>query len=324
MLTTTVGHYPKIGGKAPNLRAAKNRLDRGDATPEEVAHIADEVTIEVIQEQIDAGIDLVTDGQIRWDDGQTYFARGIQGFSINGLTRCFDNNTYYRQPVVEASVGWTGPIACNDFDFAREHSSRPVKAVLIGPYSLARLSVLKSGYESLRPLVLDLAEALNNEALALERAGAPVIQFDEPCILRNPGDMDLFLEASDRAVRGLTVKTAVYTYFGDASAVAGGLFRSPFQVVGLDFASGKANWEAVKEFPQDKELGFGVMDARNTRLETVEEIVEACKRVAERVTPERLHVNPSSGLEFLPRDKAQQKLVRLAEGVRQAKEALHA
>ncbi|PZC47415.1 MAG: 5-methyltetrahydropteroyltriglutamate--homocysteine methyltransferase [Chloroflexi bacterium] len=324
MLTTTVGNYPKIGGKAPNLRAAKNRLDRGETSPEEVARIADEVTKEVLQEQIDAGVDLVTDGQIRWDDGQTYFARGMTGFSIKGLTRYFDNNTYYRQPVVEGKIGWSSPISTDHFTFASGNSSKPVKAILTGPYSLGRLSVLEAGYEGLGPLVLDLAEALNNEALALQKAGASIIQFDEPCILRHPEDIDLFLEASERVVRGLTVKTAVYTYFADASKVADGLLRSPFLIIGLDFASSDGNWQVVEKFPADKELGFGIVNGRNTGLETADQIAQACQRVMQHVPQDRLYVNPNSGLEYLPREKAQQKLERLVEGVNKAREVVRA
>ena len=135
MITTVVGNYPKIGPgtKAPRLRNAINQLDRGRITEEELRRVEDEVTREVIQEQIDAGIDLVTDGQIRWDDGQTYFARGIKGFSINGLIRYFDSNTYYRHPVPEKALESQGPIAVKDYEFAVANSARPAKAVITGP-----------------------------------------------------------------------------------------------------------------------------------------------------------------------------------------------
>ena len=176
LITTVVGNYTKIGPgtKAPSLRNAINQLDRGRITEEELRRVEDEVTREVIQEQIDAGIDLVTDGQIRWDDGQTYFARGIKGFSINGLIRYFDSNTYYRRPVAEAKLEWDGPSSAEHFKFARANSTRPVKAVITGPYTVARLSQ-KGSYPDLRSLVLDLAGILNREARALQEAGATVM-----------------------------------------------------------------------------------------------------------------------------------------------------
>ena len=102
MIATVIGSYPKIPNRPrpARLRNAINRLDRGDITVEELRKIEDEVTIEVLQEQADAGLDLVTDGQIRWEDEQTYLARAFSGISINGLIRWFDTNMYYRQPLI--------------------------------------------------------------------------------------------------------------------------------------------------------------------------------------------------------------------------------
>ena len=162
MITTVVGSYPKVPNKPrpARLRNAINKLDRGAITREELAQVADEVTIEVLQEQADAGLDLITDGQIRWEDEQTYIARGLEGVSINGLIRWFDSNMYYRQPVIEGDLAWREPITARDYKFAVEHSSKPVKAVLTGPYTLARLSVDRH-YQSVEALAGAFAEALN-------------------------------------------------------------------------------------------------------------------------------------------------------------------
>src|SRR6185436_16988852 len=109
-------------------------------TPEELAKVQDDVTFEVIREQEEAGIELLTDGQIRWYDEQTYIAGRLAGVEINGLIRFFDTNTYYREPIVNGRIAWQEPILVRDYVFAREHATRPVKAVLTGPYTLARLS----------------------------------------------------------------------------------------------------------------------------------------------------------------------------------------
>ena len=173
MITTVVGNYPKIGPgtSAPSLRGAIGQYDQGKITLEELRRIEDEVTKEVIQEQSDAGIDVVTDGQIRWDDGQTYIAQKINGFSINGLIRYFDSNTYYRHPIAESNLEWNGPILVRDYKFAQQHSSKPVKAVVTGPYTLAKLSQ-RGVYSDFKTMVMDVAAALNKEALALQEAGA--------------------------------------------------------------------------------------------------------------------------------------------------------
>ena len=323
MITTVVGNYPKIGPgtKAPSLRGAIGWFDQGRITLERLHQVEDEVTTEAIQEQVYAGIDLVTDGHIRWDDGQTYFANRIKGFTINGLIRYFDSNTYYRHPIAEGKVTWDGPISIKDYQFAVAHSPGPVKAVITGPYTLARLSQ-QGCYSDLRSLVLDLAKVLNQEALALQEAGAPIIQFDEPAILKYKEDMPLLEQASEIVTSGLHTKTALCTYFRDASGLTPALYRLPFQVIGLDFAWGPRNFDLLDGFPEDKELAVGLLDARNTRLEPVDEIVAAVRNVSRHVPLERLQLSPSCGFDFLPRQNARQKLARLVEGARVAQEAL--
>lgn len=321
MITTVVGNYPKIGGSAPNLRSAITQLDRGRISLEDLHGIEDQVTTEVIQEQIEAGIDLVTDGHIRWDDGQTHFAQRIKGFSIGGIIRYFDTNTYYRHPTAESRLERNGPIGVQDFKYAQAHSSRPVKAVLTGPYTLARLSQLGC-YQDLASLVMDLAVIQNQEARALEEAGATVIQFDEPAILKFKDDLPLLKNASDVVTRGIGAKTVLCTYFQDISGLAPEFYRLPFEVFGLDFAWGPANYQLLDGFPSDKELAMGLLDARNTRMESVEEIVEAVRRATAHVPLDRIQLSPSCGLDFLPRKNAREKLTRLVEGARAALETL--
>ncbi len=323
MKTTVVGNYPKIGPgtRAPNLRAAITRADQGRISREELRRIEDEVTREALEEQAQAGVDLVTDGHIRREDEQTYFASRIGGFSINGLIRYFDTNTYYRQPVAEGKLEWRGPISVADYKFAAANSARPVKVAMPGPYTLARLSRWPH-YQALRDVVLDLAHVLNQEARALAEAGAPVVQFDEPALVRNKADFPIFQEAAAVLVEGVTATTALYTYFGDISGISDRFFGLPFQILGLDFVVGSANFQLLSGFPGTKALGLGIIDARNTRMETVEEIVGHVRRVGQWVPPERIYVNPNCGLEFLPRDNAYRKLVRMVEGVARAREVL--
>ncbi|MCS7206897.1 MAG: methylcobamide--CoM methyltransferase [Dehalococcoidia bacterium] len=323
MLTTVVGHYPKIGGRsrAPNLRTAIANYDAGKISLEELHRVEDEVTKEVLAEQAQAGIDLLTDGQIRWEDGQTYFARRIGGFSINGLVRYFDTNTYYRQPVAEKRLSWQGPISVRDYQFARQHSPKPVKPVVTGPYTLARLS-LYPAYPDLETFVLHLADILNQELLTLQAENPPLIQVDEPAILKWKDDFPLFQKAMQRLTRGVTVPLALQTWFRDLNGLYPDFFRLPFQVFGLDFVLGKANYTIIRSFPSDKILGLGCVDARNTKLETVDDVVDCVRRVKPLVGLDRLYLSPSCGLEYLPRDRAYEKLVRLVDGARKAQEVL--
>lgn len=323
MITTIVNNYPKIpslsGG--PNIRRSIAQLDEGRITAEELAKVKDEATRDAIGEQIKAGVELVTDGQLRWDDGQTYIASKLDGFSITGLIRYFDTNTYYRQPVVEGKVSWKAPVLVRDYLFAREASERRVKVVLTGPYTLAALSQ-DNHYRDRKALVNDLAAALNQETKALAQAGADFIQFDEPSILKAPADFPIVKEAMATLTNGVNAKLALYTYFGEAGELAKDIFSLPFQVFGLDFVMGPNNYNVLKSFPADKELAMGILDARNTKLESVDEIVEAVKKAKEHISLDRLYLNPSCGLEFLPRRNAYDKLVRLAEGAKRTLEVL--
>jgi 5-methyltetrahydropteroyltriglutamate--homocysteine methyltransferase len=323
MLTTVVGSYPKIPNRPrpAKLRAAIARFERGEIGEDELRRVEDEVTSEVIQEQVEAGIDIVSDGQIRWEDDQTYFARRMGGFTIDGLIRYFDTNTYYRQPVVTGAVQWRDPITVEDYRFAAAHSPRPVKVLVTGPYTLAALSA-NEHYGSFGELVLALAQELRQEVLALEKAGAPIIQVSEPAILKRKEDFPLFRQALEQMMEGVAAEAHLYTWFGDIEGLFPQILELPFSAIGLDFVMGPANYEIISRAPFAKKLGLGIVDARNTRLETVEQIVERIRRVSDVVPVGSLYVNPSSRLEYLPREVAVAKLRRMVEGVRRAEEVL--
>lgn len=323
MRTTHVGSYPKIPDlPAPGRwRSAAEKLQRGEITREEFRRVEDEVTREAIADQVEAGLDLITDGQIRWEDPQTYFARRLTGFSIDGLQRWFDTNVYYRQPVAEGPVSWREPITVEDYRFARAHSPKPVRPVVTGPYTLARLSQNRH-YPRFADFVLALARALNQELRALDAESPPLVQVDEPAILHHKDDAALFREAMAALLDGVRSPVALYTYFADARGLLGTFLDLPVRVVGLDFVAGRGNWEALEAegFPADRRLGFGVLDARNTRLESVDEVLRALDRVSRFVPVDRIDLGPTAGLEFLPRRAAKAKLVRLAEVKRAALE----
>ena len=319
MIATVVGSYPKIPNKPrpAKLRNAINKFDRGELGEDKIRRIQDEVTIEALQEQAEAGLDLVTDGQVRWDDEQTYIARKLAGVSVQGLIRWFDTNMYYRQPFIEGAVAWREPITVPDYQFAVKHSSKPVKAVLTGPYTLARLSV-DNHYGSAIQAATALAEALNQEAKALQQAGASFIQFNEPAILQHKDDYSEFASVCKRLVEGLNVETALYLYFGDVEGIYPQVLDLPFELIGLDFCTNAKNERVLQQAPFSKKLGLGIVDARNSKLETPEQIAERIRALGRGVSPDRIHVSPSMGLEFLPREVAQEKLRRMVQAVRQA------
>src|SRR5436190_17879620 len=242
---TTVGSYPRPpreGGQF-RLRKTLQALDRGEASAEDVDAAQDTLVADILAEQADAGVELVTDGQVRWDDPLTRLADGLEGFSVSGLLRYFDNNTYFRQPVVKGPVGRSAPILVNEFRFASANSRVPVKAVLCGPYTLAALSH-DEHYGDPAALTRDLASALNAEARELAAAGATVIQFDEPALAAvpgmPPGDLALLADVAARLVDGVVATTVLAAYFGDVTAHGPAYFNLPFGGFHLDLVAGPA------------------------------------------------------------------------------------
>lgn len=325
--TTVVGSYPKPpSGENPGagipfeLRRVLRSLEKGEASVEDLHQAQDRLVTEVITEQEEAGVDVVTDGHVRWDDLVTPFASHMAGIELSGLLRYFDNNVYYRRPVCVGPVEWRGPASVDAWRYADSVATKPVKAVIPGPLTIARLS-LDDHYSSHEKFVLALARVLAQEAFELEAAGARIIQIDEPALLDAPEDLPLAKRALDAVVAELKLPQVVLaTYFSDAKRLGAELFDMPADVFHLDFVSGPENEELISLIPPESKLQAGVLDSRNTLLESASDVSAVVHRLFEAMGPDRLSLAPSAGLEFLPRDKARSKLERLTQIARRAGE----
>ncbi len=323
MLTTTAGAYPKIGDatEEQKLRRAFHQFDKGETSEEDLEQVKNEVTELVIKEQIDAGIDMVTDGLIRWSDPLIYEASKIFGYKISGLIRYFDTNTFYREPIVETRLEYVKPILVPDFQFAVEHSSKPVKAVLTGPYTLAKLSK-NTFYREFKQLAYDLAHVLHQEVKALEDAGAKYIQLDEPAILSHKDDLKLFFQIYEIVAAQLSgSEKTIFFNFGNLEGIYPKILELPVERVGLELTKGHKNWDVIKAAPFTKKMMAGIVDARNTKMETEAELAAAVNQLGTMTSLEDLWISPSHSLEFLPRVNAQKKLQLLAQVAKQLKGA---
>lgn len=305
-----MGSYPRIGETAEEqlLRRGIARLDKGEIDEVELRAIERAVVQTVLREQTEAGIELVTDGQISWYDSQSHLAGKLASVDINGLVRYFDTNTYYRQPVVRGAVSRKGPLVVDEWKFAQSRSKAPVKAVLTGPVTLASLALDKH-YRSKKALALDLATALAEEADALVRAGASHLQIDEPILTRNPGDLSLVAEALERIrSRKGNAALTLFTYFGNVAKIFSDLVDIPADLIGLDLVQGAETWSALGKHGSDKPLVLGLIDARNTKEEDPSVVANRIRELDESVDLTASYLSPSNGLEFLPRDRARKKL----------------
>ena len=317
LILASAGSYPRIGDsfEAQRHRRAYAERERGAISEAEWREVEDETAIAVVREQAAAGLDVVTDGQVRWYDPISHLARHCEHVQINGLLRYFDTNFYFRQPVVSGPLRRLRPVLRRELEVARSATDRVVKPVLTGPYTLACGSILEGGYRSRRELARAYADVLAEEVADLAHAGVALIQVDEPELLRHPEDADVVRDGLTRLarVRG-RAHLALYTYFGDALPVWDELMTMPVDIVGLDLTYGPKLADRIAEGGAPKMLALGAVDGRNTKLETAETLF----RVLDRVLPHvrgPVALGPSCGLEFLPRARARAKLetlVRLA------------
>ena len=338
LLLAHAGSYPRIGD-TPDLQLLRRTIaaaDRGEAAAADLRAAEDEITRRALADQALAGIDLITDGMIRWYDPVSHVPGKLQGVEVRGLLRFFDTNFYFRQPAFVATPLRRAPILAEEYMFARDALRRfsspsssnnvQIKQVLTGPYTLARFSLSENGtLQNLGDRAAACAEILVSEIEDLAAAGAGWIQIDEPAILKYPADWPVLeaalaplLEARDRMVKsGKPLKLALYVYFRDCVPLYDQLIGLPFDLVGLDFTY---NWRLIDVVAQrgsPRPLALGLLDGRNTRLEDPSAVARQIENMLPKIAGQAAHLGPSCGLEYLPRDRAQSKL-RLLSQVRSA------
>jgi 5-methyltetrahydropteroyltriglutamate--homocysteine methyltransferase len=304
--------YPRVG-ESPldqQIRTALHRRDRGEITDEDVRAIEDEVSTIVVAEQSRAFIDVVTDGMVRWEGPLSHVARHLRGTEPRDLVRWFDTNFYDRRPEVTGPVGWERPFLVHDYEVASAVGNKPVKVVLPGPVTFARLSADRH-YGDLRALATDVAAALAHEVRALAGAGARIVQLDEPLLCRHPEDAGLVRETAgavfDAAGDGAT--TILSTYHGDLRELAGALEGLPGTHLGLDLVWSEAGWDVLASLPPGRGVALGLFDARTTRQEDAADVAALLEPHRKHLDGRDVMVGPQAGLELLPRDRAFDKLL---------------
>jgi len=315
LILTSAGSYPRIGD-TPELHVLRQtlaRFDRRQATEADIRRAEDEMVRRAIAEQIEAGLDLVTDGQIRWYDPISHIAGKLQGTKINGLLRYFDTNFYVRQPILVDRLVRERPILVEEYRYACSVSWRPVKPVLTGPYTLAVFSLAeRAEYRDLERRVEAYARVLAEEVADLAAAGADLIQVDEPAIVLPEAAFDLFAAGIGALARvKATARLALYISFGDIGPLYERLQELPVDVLGVDFTYSPHLVDRIAAEGSAKALGLGLIDGRNTRLEPEAEVAAALERLLPAIRSDVAYLNPSTGLEFLPRDRAFRKLRHL-------------
>ena len=316
MKTTIVGAYPKISDEHQDLRRALHKLDRGELDEAGIAGVLDDTTAWAIGEIEAAGVDVINDGQVRWDDLLAPFARAWRNTERGPLERFYDNNTYFRQPVISGPIETDGQTLVADYRKAKALAKRELKAAIAGPLTFATLTAEDKHYKTLEARTLAAADALAAELRGLKAAGATLVDVEEPALSAHPELVDLARAAFERLAKA-GVSLALYPYFFPNTDQIQSLASFPVAQLSVDVRSRESSQKAIDRLGAVKQIVvLGVVDARNTRVETAREIGELADAALKHVGPERLWLSTTTGTEYLPHDVAVKKLHALTDAAR--------
>lgn len=327
--TTVVGSYVQPGWLVdkdmlhaivpPRVRAR----DIWRVDPDELENAQDAATLAAIRDMEQAGIDIITDGEIRRESYSNRFATALEGIDIDNPAEVPGRSG---RPIPVPRI--TGPIRrrhaveVRDIEFLRANTDRKVKITLPGPFTMTQTAV-DEYYGDDEACAMALADAVNAEIMDLFAAGADVVQIDEPWMQARPDAAKRYaVTAINRALAGAQGTTAVHMCFGYAHAVKdkpdGYSFLPELAACDADQISIEAAQPgldiAALEALAAKTIVLGVIDLGDERVETAEIVAGRIRAALEYVEPDRLIVAPDCGMKYLTRAAAFGKLKSLAEG----------
>jgi len=328
--TTLVGSYPqpdwlidrRLLAEIVPPRARARELWRVEAAWLEQAQ--DDATLLAIRDQERAGIDVVTDGEMRRESYSNRFATALEGMDSEHPAQ-IPSRTPGRVQIVPRVVGpirRRQPVQARDVAFLRANTDRPIKITIPGPFTMTQ-QLHDEHYRDQAALTFACAAALNAEIRDLFAAGADVVQLDEPFLQARPEEARRFaVPAIDRAVDGVGGTTALHLCFGYAARVkekpSGYSFlpelaASKVEQISIEAAQPKLDCAILARLP-DKQIILGVLDLGAMAVETPALVAERIRRALAYVAPERLIVAPDCGLKYLPREVAFGKLQAMVAG----------
>jgi 5-methyltetrahydropteroyltriglutamate--homocysteine methyltransferase len=315
LLTTSVGSFPK----PPYLAKARTQHSKGELPDEALRALEERATKEWIRFQEDLGIDILVDGEQYRGDMATYFAENLSGCEVSGLVRSYGNR-YYKKPLVVGELERPGPITVAWWTWAQGLTERPLKGMLTGPYTMMDWS-FNEHYPSREDLALAFAEVLHQEARDLERAGARVIQIDEPALSARTDELELVAKALGIVTRGITAKTITHTCYGNYDAVYPFFNKLPVDQLDLEMSnSGLDLLERFRREPLKKEIAFGVIDVHSHVVESEDVVRDRIERALDIFSPEKLLIDPDCGLKTRTVQEAEAKLRVMVAATRAVKE----
>ncbi len=330
--TTLVGSYPqpewlidrkKLAGRFPPRVRAK---ELWRVPPEYLAEAQDDATLMAIRAQEEAGLDIVTDGEIRRESYSNRFATALDGVDLDNPGTALDRSGHPNPvPRVVGTIRRRRPVEVEDLLFLKAHTDRRVKITVPGPFTMAQQAQIDAYGGSREAAAMDYAAAVNEEIRDLFAAGADVVQIDEPYMQARPDEARAWgLKALNRALQGVQGTTAVHICFGYAAVIharpSGYSFLPELAgcscaQVSIETAQSKLDCSVLKGLP-GKKIILGVLDLDDMTVERPEIVAQRIRRALPYVHAEDIIVAPDCGMKYLPREVADGKMRAMVEGAR--------
>jgi 5-methyltetrahydropteroyltriglutamate--homocysteine methyltransferase len=309
----------KLAGRFPPRVRAK---ELWRVEPALLAQAQDDATQLAVRAQERAGLDLLTDGEIRRESYSNHFATALEGLDLDNPGTVV-NRSGQPNPVprIVGPIRRPRPVQVRDLEFLRAHTDRPVKVTVPGPFTMSR-QAQNDHYPDLESAAMDYAAAVNAEIKDLHAAGADVVQIDEPYLQAQPDAARAYgLAALNAALAGVTGTTAVHLCFGYAAIVhdrpSGYSFLPelagcPADQISIESAQSGLDLGVLADLA-DKTVILGVIDLSTPEVETAEVVAARLRRAYPYRPAERLVLAPDCGMKYLPRASAEGKMRAMAQ-----------
>jgi 5-methyltetrahydropteroyltriglutamate--homocysteine methyltransferase len=329
--TSLVGSYAqpewlidrrKLAGRFPPRVRAK---ELWRVAPEFLGEAQDDATLLAIRDQEHAGLDIITDGEMRRESYSNRFATALDGVDVDNPGTALDRSGHPNPvPRVAGPVRRRHPVEVDDVKFLRANTDRAIKITVPGPFTMSQ-QAQNDFYDNEEEMALDYAAAVNAEIKDLFAAGADIVQIDEPYMQARPEKARRYgVKALARALDGVQGTTAVHICFGYAAVIhvrpSGYSFLPelagvPVKQVSIETAQSGLDCAVLEKLP-GKTIILGVLDLSDMKVESPEAVAGRIRRALAYVPAERIVVAPDCGLKYLPREVAYGKICAMAEGAR--------
>jgi 5-methyltetrahydropteroyltriglutamate--homocysteine methyltransferase len=325
--TSLVGSYAqpdwlldraKLAGRFPP-RVRATELWRIE--PEWLAQAQDDGTELAVRAQERAGLDIITDGEIRRESYSNHFATALSGIDIDNPGTALDRSGHPNPvPRIVGPITRTEPVQVRDLQFLRAHTERPIKMTVPGPFTMSQ-QAQNDHYPDAEAAAMAYAAAVNAEIADLFAAGADIVQIDEPYLQARPDAARAYgLAALNAALDGITGTTAVHLCFGYAAIIHDRppgydflpeLAGCPVQQISIETAQSNLDLGVLSDL-SDKTIILGVIDLSDQDVETDAVVAGRVRRAFDRLPPEQLVIAPDCGMKYLPRAAAEGKMRAMA------------